>query len=166
MRTTIIQMAASAVMGAAAMATFAWAQSSVDLSQGGQWTDSEIKKGIAEIAPLADKAENGTGAKPIIMNPAYKVFLAAKHKAYPELHDNDIDIFVIREGGGTLQVGGELVDKKATMPGEATGSAIRGGKMYKVSVGDVLFVPKNTPHMWHLAPGQTVHYLAMKVTEK
>ena len=165
MKTTIFKMAASAVVGAAAMATFAWAQG-VDLSQGGQWTDSEIKKGIAEIAPLADKADNGTGAKPVIMMPAYKVFLAAKHKAYPELHDNDVDIFVIREGGGTLQVGGELVDKKVSGPGEATGSAIRGGKMYKAAPGDILYVPKNTPHMWLLSPGQTVHYIAMKVTEK
>ena len=52
------------------------------------------------------------------------------------------------------------------MPGLVTGSSIRGGTMFKASEGDVFYIPKRTPHMWHLGEGQQVTYLAMKVIEK
>jgi mannose-6-phosphate isomerase-like protein (cupin superfamily) len=148
------------------LAAFAWAQDS-DRRAGGYWSAHELDDAMrSEVIPKAKSTEIGIAAKPIISTPVYSVVLASRYKTFPELHEYDTDIFVVQEGSGTLQIGGEIVDRKPMGTGQATGSSIKGGKMFPAAAGDVLYVPKNTPHMWHLNDGQRVSYIAFKVTEK
>ena len=69
-------------------------------------------------------------------------------------------MIVIEGGEGSLVLDGELVDRKK--PGAAdyeTGTAIRNGVEYKVSVGDVFYVPAETPHQYLVQPGkQLTHF--------
>jgi mannose-6-phosphate isomerase-like protein (cupin superfamily) len=97
--------------------------------------------------------------------PTHKVMMSHREKpGVPELHTAETDIFVVQAGGGTLQIGGEILDRKDNATG-ATGSSIRGGERYTMGVGDVINIPPNVPHSWLLGPGETVTYFIVKVEE-
>jgi len=63
-----------------------------------------------------------------------------------EVHDAADDIFIILEGTANFILGGKLDAPKETQPGEWRAPGISGGKEYKVNKGDVLIVPRGTPH--------------------
>ncbi len=147
-----------------AVAVFVGAQGAD--KQAYHWSNAELVKMWPEITAQAKAAKIGTGAKTIVVSPTHSVYVVTKDKTYPELHDFDNDVFVVKEGGGTFQIGGELIDKKAMGNGNASGTSIKGGEMKKVGPGDVIYVPKGMPHVWHFAEGQTVSYIAIKITEK
>lgn len=130
----------------------------------GYWSIAEQRKTQAELSPKA-RASN-IAAKTLVTTPTHAIILATRSKGFAEAHEFDNDIFVVQDGEGTLQLGGELVDRKTAGPGQLSGSSIRGGDMIEASAGDVFYIPKNVPHMWHMREGQQVTYLAMKVTEK
>ena len=119
------------------------------------WSSSELSATTtSELVPNSREAAIGIAAKSLLSAPTHGILLASRHTGFPELHEFEVDMFVVQEGGGTLQIGGQLVDRKETRPGHATGSSIRGGTMFKASEGDVFYIPKRTPHMWHLVEGQ------------
>jgi mannose-6-phosphate isomerase-like protein (cupin superfamily) len=63
------------------------------------------------------------------------------------VHGKKTDVWVVREGEGTLVTGGELVDpRKGAEEGDASGSSIRGGQSRPIKVGDVVFIPAGVPH--------------------
>jgi mannose-6-phosphate isomerase-like protein (cupin superfamily) len=63
-----------------------------------------------------------------------------------EVHDAADDIFLILEGTAIFILGGKLDAPKETQPGEWRAPGISGGKEVKVNKGDVLIVPRGTPH--------------------
>ncbi len=63
-----------------------------------------------------------------------------------EVHDAADDVFVILEGSAVFVLGGKLDSPKETQPGEWRAPGITGGKDYRVNKGDVLIVPRGTPH--------------------
>jgi mannose-6-phosphate isomerase-like protein (cupin superfamily) len=62
------------------------------------------------------------------------------------IHPNTADVWVVREGSGTLVTGGTLVDPKTTSSGDLSGSGIQGGVERVLHVGDVVFIPAGVPH--------------------
>jgi mannose-6-phosphate isomerase-like protein (cupin superfamily) len=64
------------------------------------------------------------------------------------VHGTISEVWVIREGAGTLATGGSLVDPKkgASGDGELSGSSIRGGVERTIKAGDVVFIPPGVPH--------------------
>jgi hypothetical protein len=42
--------------------------------------------------------------------------------------------------------GGELVDGASTEPDEVRGPSIKGGEPHKLQKGDVIVIPRGTPH--------------------
>jgi mannose-6-phosphate isomerase-like protein (cupin superfamily) len=63
-----------------------------------------------------------------------------------EVHDAADDIFIILEGTAIFILGGKLDAPKETQPGEWRAPGISGGKEFRVNKGDVLIVPRGTPH--------------------
>jgi mannose-6-phosphate isomerase-like protein (cupin superfamily) len=63
-----------------------------------------------------------------------------------EVHDAADDIFIILEGTAIFILGGKLDMPKETQPGEWRAPGISGGREFKVNKGDVLIVPRGTPH--------------------
>ena len=61
------------------------------------------------------------------------------------MHPRTIDVWVIREGSGTLVTGGQIVDENGE-PVETRGAAIRGGEEREIDVGDLIFIPAGVPH--------------------
>jgi mannose-6-phosphate isomerase-like protein (cupin superfamily) len=71
-----------------------------------------------------------------------------------EIHEKQGEIIFIREGEGTIVVGGKMVGGKAERANELRGDSIEGGKRYAVAAGDSLYIPVNTPHQFFVAPGK------------
>jgi mannose-6-phosphate isomerase-like protein (cupin superfamily) len=73
------------------------------------------------------------------------------------VHGKKTDVWVVREGEGTLVTGGELVDpRKGTEEGDASGRSIRGGVERIIKTGDVIFIPAGVPHGIREVKGQIV----------
>jgi mannose-6-phosphate isomerase-like protein (cupin superfamily) len=131
------------------------------------WASTDLR-GIEtkDLTPQAKAAANGVGSKTFMDLSTHKVMMAHREKpGVPELHKAETDVFMIQSGGGILQVGGEIVDRKDN-PSGATGSSISGGEKRMMSVGDVINIPPNVAHNWLLTPGQSVTYFIVKVEEK
>jgi mannose-6-phosphate isomerase-like protein (cupin superfamily) len=78
-----------------------------------------------------------------------------------EVHDAADDIFIIMEGTTTYVLGGKLDSPKETQPGEWRAPGITGGKEFKVNKGDILIVPRGTPHQ-RITAGLDVTLMVIK----
>ena len=76
-----------------------------------------------------------------------------------EVHTKDADIIYMLEGTTTLVTGGEIVGAKPTAPDEIRGTSVRGGDARKLSKGDVIVVPKGTPHWFKDVSGPVLYYV-------
>lgn len=83
-----------------------------------------------------------------------------------EVHVHVNDIFVIQSGGGTIVIGGTVVQPKTTAPGEIRGASIEGGTKHTVTAGDAVHIPANIPHQFLLDAGKQVTYFVVKVDAK
>jgi mannose-6-phosphate isomerase-like protein (cupin superfamily) len=130
------------------------------------WPAGDLRSAAAtELVPQAKGATSGIGAKTFMDVRTHKVMMSHREKpGVPELHNAETDIFVIQSGGGILQVGGEIVDRRNNAAG-ATGSSIEGGERFNMAAGDVINIPPNVAHNWLLTPGQSVTYFIVKVEE-
>lgn len=69
-----------------------------------------------------------------------------KPPAAAELHDNSDDVYYVLDGTATLTLGGKLDAPKETEPGEWRAPKIVGGQQIEISKGDLIIVPRGTPH--------------------
>ena len=79
-----------------------------------------------------------------------------------EIHTLDTDIIYVMEGTATFVTGGTAVEAKEIAPNEIRGARIDGGETRKLSKGEVVVVPRNTPH-WFKEVSPTVNYFTVKV---
>lgn len=77
-----------------------------------------------------------------------------------EAHETFGHVYLIEAGGGTLVLGGELIDPEESRPGEWTGRGIKGGREFQMSKGDMITVQVGMPHWWREVPEGGVAYLA------
>lgn len=66
--------------------------------------------------------------------------------AAAELHDASDDVYYVLDGWATLVLGGKLEDPKETDPGEWRSPRILDGKTFEIKKGDLIVVPRGTPH--------------------
>jgi len=66
--------------------------------------------------------------------------------AAAELHDASDDVYYVLEGSATLVLGGKLEDPKEADPGEWRSPRIIDGKTIEIKKGDLIVVPRGTPH--------------------
>ncbi|HET9270503.1 MAG TPA: heme-binding protein [Vicinamibacterales bacterium] len=79
-----------------------------------------------------------------------------------EVHELDADIIYVLEGAATFVTGGTAENLKPTAANELRGSGIRGGETRRITKGDVLIVPKGTPH-WFQQVTSPFNYYVVKV---
>ncbi len=63
-----------------------------------------------------------------------------------EVHDLSDDIYYVLKGEATLVLGGSLIDPQEISPGEWRAKTATGGREIKIKKGDLVFVPRGTPH--------------------
>jgi uncharacterized protein GlcG (DUF336 family) len=109
-----------------------------------------VKAAFAKGAVLED-GSNGEN---------YMVHASRREKAgMSEVHELDADIIYVLEGTATFVTGGKSVDPKMTAPNEFRGTMIEGGETRMLHKGDVILVPKGTPHWFKQVDGAFLYYV-------
>lgn len=94
-------------------------------------------------------------------------FLHRNADGFPEQHDNIVDVVFVQSGEGTLQLGGVMIDKKATGgAGEFVGSRLDGGSRHPLGAGDVIHIPATVPHAFLVPKGKHLTYVLVKFPEQ
>ncbi|HEX8072334.1 MAG TPA: hypothetical protein VF546_20480 [Pyrinomonadaceae bacterium] len=66
--------------------------------------------------------------------------------AQAEVHDASDDVYYVLAGSATLTLGGQLDAPREATPGEWRAARIVGGQTFEVTKGDLIVVPRGTPH--------------------
>ncbi len=78
----------------------------------------------------------------------------------PEAHETFGHVYLVQAGAGTLVLGGTLVNPRPRSGGEWNGSAITGGREFRMKTGDMITVQVGMPHWWKEVGPEGVAYLA------
>jgi mannose-6-phosphate isomerase-like protein (cupin superfamily) len=84
----------------------------------------------------------------------------------PEQHDAIIDIVLVQTGEGTLVLGGSMVGRRTTGPGEYVGTRLDGGDRHVVGPGDIVHIPAGIPHSFLVPAGKHLTYVLLKIPAK
>jgi glc operon protein GlcG len=109
-----------------------------------------VADGFAKGAVLED-GSNGEN---------YMVHASRREKAgMSEVHELDTDIIYVLDGNATFVTGGTSVDPKMVAANEFRGTMIDGGETRQLKKGDVVIVPKGTPHWFKQVDGAFLYYV-------
>jgi mannose-6-phosphate isomerase-like protein (cupin superfamily) len=100
---------------------------------------------------LKQKLQPGNKTEELIDSAGMELRVAVQHEknktgAAAELHDASDDVYYVLEGGATLVLGGKLDAPKEVEPGEWRSPRIIDGKTFEITKGDLVVVPRGTPH--------------------
>jgi mannose-6-phosphate isomerase-like protein (cupin superfamily) len=116
-------------------------------------------------AELAAVLKKSTDANPNMSEAAiqnsdqYRINVVRRGQAAGAIaHAVGTEVHYIIEGGGTLVTGGTIVRPAAGATGVAR---IEGGATRKVTKGDVVLIPENTPH-WYSSVDGSIAYLEVR----
>ena len=109
---------------------------------------NQVKASFSTRSVLLDKSDRN-----------YMVHTSRREKpGLAEIHALDTDIIYVLEGNATFVTGGRAVDAKEVEPNEVRGSHIEGGTTRRLSKGQVIIVPSNTPHWFKEVNGEFLYY--------
>jgi len=80
-----------------------------------------------------------------------------------EVHAGETDVFYVLEGSATFVTGGTVTGGKTTGPGQIRGTGISGGTSRTLSKGDVIVIPKGTPHWFKEVPEKVVYFVVKSI---
>jgi mannose-6-phosphate isomerase-like protein (cupin superfamily) len=100
---------------------------------------------------LREKLKPGNKTEELIDSAGMELRVAVQHEnnktgAAAELHDASDDVYYVLEGSATLVLGGKLDAPKEVEPGEWRSPKIIDGKTFEITKGDLVVVPRGTPH--------------------
>jgi mannose-6-phosphate isomerase-like protein (cupin superfamily) len=88
-----------------------------------------------------------------------------KDAAEAELHDASDDVYYVLSGSAQLTLGGTLENPREATPGEWKSAKIVGGETFTITRGDLIVVPRGTPHQRVNTKGQEFSLILIKVFE-
>lgn len=90
----------------------------------------------------------------------YMVHASRREKAgMSEVHELDTDIIYVLDGTAAFITGGKSIDPKMAAQNELRGTMIDGGDTRQLAKGDVVIVPKGTPHWFKQVDGAFLYYV-------
>jgi len=100
---------------------------------------------------LKEKLKPGNKTEELIDSAGMQLRVAVQHEnnktgAAAELHDASDDVYYVLEGSATLVLGGKLDAPREAEPGEWRSPKIIDGKTFEINKGDLVVVPRGTPH--------------------
>jgi mannose-6-phosphate isomerase-like protein (cupin superfamily) len=132
-------------------------QSVTDLEKSLHSIDKDIK-----TKETVSKTEDLIGGDGMQLRVAVQ-YDAKKDGALAELHDASDDVYYVLEGSAQLTLGGKLNQPKEQSPGEWRGDKIVGGTTFTVKKGDLIIVPRGTPHHRINTKGKTFSLILIKI---
>src|SRR4030095_14883236 len=103
------------------------------------------------LSDLERKLQPENKAEDLIGGVGMQTRVAVEHDknrptAAAELHDASDDVYYVLAGTARLTLGGRLEAPKEVEPGEWRSASINGGQTFQISKGDLIVVPRGTPH--------------------
>jgi len=103
------------------------------------------------LEEVQKKLQPSNKVEELIGGPGMELRVAIQHEkettpANAELHDTSDDVYYVLDGTATLILGGTLDAPKEVEPGEWRGPRIVGGQKVEIAKGDLVIVPRGTPH--------------------
>ena len=103
------------------------------------------------LSDLQKKLQPSNKVEELIGGAGMELRVAIQHEnnttaANAEIHDASDDVYYVLDGTATLTLGGTLESAKEVEPGEWRGPRIRGGQKVEIAKGDLVVVPRGTPH--------------------
>lgn len=100
---------------------------------------------------LKQKLQPDNKVEDLIGGAGMELRVAVQHEknrsgAAAELHDASDDVYYVLEGSATLVLGGRLDAPKEAEPGEWRSARIIDGRTIEINKGDLVVVPRGTPH--------------------
>jgi mannose-6-phosphate isomerase-like protein (cupin superfamily) len=80
-----------------------------------------------------------------------------------ELHDASDDVYYVLEGTASLTLGGKLENPRETTPGEWRSKNILEGQTFAIKKGDLIIVPRGTPHQRVSVKGKEFSMILIKI---
>ena len=122
------------------------------------------------VADVERKLHPQNKVEELIGGEGMELRVAIQHEAdraapAAEIHDASDDVYYVLEGSAVLTLGGKLESAKEVEPGEWRGPRIEGGQSFEVKKGDLVVVPRGTPHMRSTA-GKDFAMILIKVFDK
>jgi len=126
------------------------------------WKGDAVKKSGEELATQLD--DQKFGWKPLgTYGNHYMGISRREADGSAEVHETEVDVWIVQDGEATLIVGGTMVQPKTVKPHEIRGTSIDGGETKQLKPGDIVHIPVKVPHQLKIAPGKTFTYLVVKV---
>jgi mannose-6-phosphate isomerase-like protein (cupin superfamily) len=127
-------------------------------------TAASVDEAVRKLHPETNKGQELIGGE------GMELRVAVQHEnnlAPPaaEIHDDSDDVYYVLEGTATLTLGGKLESPKEVEPGEWRGPRIEGGQNFDVKKGDLIVVPRGTPHM-RSTVGKDFAMILIKIFDK
>jgi mannose-6-phosphate isomerase-like protein (cupin superfamily) len=123
------------------------------------WTASQMREIDARLSARQDPIMHNAGAR--LIGSANVIYRTGPSQS--EIHQKQGDFIFVREGEGTILVGGKMVGGKPERANEIRGDSIEGGARYEVAAGDTLYIPVNTPHQFFVDPGKHFEITIVKI---
>lgn len=86
-----------------------------------------------------------------------------KENSDAELHDASDDVYYVLEGEAELTLGGRLELPREISPGEWRSKTIAGGQKMIIKKGDLIVVPRGTPHQRNTTKKKNFSLILIKV---
>jgi mannose-6-phosphate isomerase-like protein (cupin superfamily) len=129
---------------------------------------ADIEKALHSIDPEIKTKDVVSKTEDLIDNSGMQLRVAVqydakKDKAQAEVHDASDDVFYVLEGSAELTLGGQLENPKEATPGEWKSDKIIGGQTFTIKKGDLIVVPRGTPHQRINTKGKTFSLILIKI---
>lgn len=110
-----------------------------------------IVKTAQSVADLEKSINNENKVVDLTGGAGTQLRVAVQHDetrptAEAEVHDASDDVFYALEGSAQLILGGKLENPREATPGEWKSNKIIGGETFIIKKGDLIIVPRGTPH--------------------
>ncbi|MET0752755.1 MAG: hypothetical protein ABWZ66_05260 [Pyrinomonadaceae bacterium] len=83
-----------------------------------------------------------------------------------EVHDASDDVYYVLEGSAQLTLGGKLENPREASPGEWKSAKIIGGETFEIKKGDLIIVPRGTPHQRLSVKGKEFSMILIKIFQQ
>lgn len=127
-----------------------------------------IVKTKQSVADLEKSLQGENKVEDLIGGEGMQLRVAVQHderkdSADAEVHDAADDVFYVLEGSAQLTLGGKLENPREATPGEWKSKTIIGGQTFTIRKGDLIVVPRGTPHQRINTKGKTFSLILIKI---
>lgn len=127
-----------------------------------------IVKNKQSLAELEKSINNENKALDLIGGEGMQLRVAVQHDetrptSEAELHDASDDVYYVTGGEAQLTLGGKLENPREISNGEWRSDKITGGETFIIKKGDLVVVPRGTPHQRVNVKGKEFSLILIKI---